>query len=241
MQGLGIPEKLEDVRQLSMAAEQTCRGPRGEETLDRVMWRCVLAGALAWVFLAGAPAAMASTGTVFQCKVDGEADVQVFMDGESKTIAVEQGGKTSANVLGRQGRFRIAVNKPVWAGFGMMSGLALAMVPDAAFAQGGAVYMLIDTTNKEVREAIQRHLTRLVSSIKAADITVTNVRVEDDFATADVTGKAYDYPIVFLKKAERGHKWEDGHFWKVIFAGSGMGPGVCRDLGFPSNSKLCRN
>ena len=67
----------------------------------------VLAGALAWVFLAGAPVAMASTGTVFQCKVDGEADVQVYLDGDSKIAAFEQGGKTSADARVNRGLFTI--------------------------------------------------------------------------------------------------------------------------------------
>ena len=57
--------------------------------------------------MARPPLAMASTGTVFLCKVDGEADVQVFMDAESKIIAVEQDGKTSHNTHVREGRFRI--------------------------------------------------------------------------------------------------------------------------------------
>ena len=58
-------------------------------------------------FLVWAPVALASTGTVFQCDVEGEADVQVLMDAEGKTITVEQSGKTSSVTRGRGGRFQI--------------------------------------------------------------------------------------------------------------------------------------
>ena len=69
--------------------------------------RCLVFGSLTSAFLAFAPAAMASTGTVFWCKVDGESEVQVLMDAEGKTIAVEQDGKTSHHTHAREGRFRI--------------------------------------------------------------------------------------------------------------------------------------
>ena len=75
--------------------------------MDHLMRCCVLAGALAWVFLAGAPAAFASTGTVFQCKVDGEADVPVYLDADSKIAAFEQGGKNSPNARVNRGLFTI--------------------------------------------------------------------------------------------------------------------------------------
>lgn len=52
--------------------------------------------------------AMASTGTVFQCKVQGEPDVQVYMDATGDNIAVEQNGVTSPDTRGQNGTFRIA-------------------------------------------------------------------------------------------------------------------------------------
>ena len=102
---------------------------------------------------------------------------------------------------------------------GLVFWIALAMAPVAAVAQGGAVFTLIDTTHRDVRAAITRHLAGPGSSIKAADITVKNVRVESDFATADVTGKTFDPPIVFLKKAAPGQTWEGGQSKRLLERG----------------------
>ena len=75
--------------------------------MDRVKWCGALGGALAWVCLSGAPAALASTGTAFQCKVEGEADVQVYLDSDSKIAVFEQGGKTSVDARVNRGVFAI--------------------------------------------------------------------------------------------------------------------------------------
>ena len=121
-------------------------------------------------------------------------------------------------------------------GAGVVAGLALAIAPFAAVAQGGAVYVLIDTTNKEVRDAIQRHLAE--PGGKLPPVGVTNIQIERGFATANVVGKKF--PLFFLKKAvPDGHKWEDGHFWKVIFSGRELGSSDCKAMGFSKTSKLC--
>ena len=93
------------------------------------------------------------------------------------------------------------------------------MAPVAAVAQGGAVFTLIDTTHRDVRVAITRHLAAPGSSIKAADITVKNGRVKSDFATADVTGKTVEPPSVFLKKAAPGQTWEGGQSKRLLERG----------------------
>ncbi len=60
---------------------------------------------------------------------------------------------------------------------------------------------------------------------------MTGVQFEGVFATAVVTVRRGDPPTVFLKKA--------GARWKVIFVGTVTEPGLCGDLGFPANSKMC--
>lgn len=82
-----------------------------------------------------------------------------------------------------------------------------------------------------VRSAIARELTK-GGNIKASDITVTNVKFEGAFATATVAVKNLDSPMVFAKKS--------GNTWTVIFVGSGMMPGDCKEMGFPANSQMCR-
>lgn len=113
-----------------------------------------------------------------------------------------------------------------WLGAGLVLGFALAMVPVAAHARPAGEVAAMGN-------AIKAELAGPGSSIKVADITVKNARFEGTFATADVTGKTFDSPIVFLKKS--------GGKWKVIFTGSGTAAGDSQDIGFPKNSNLCRN
>ncbi len=82
-----------------------------------------------------------------------------------------------------------------------------------------------------VREAVKVELTKPGSAVRATDVTVTGVQFEGVFATAVVTVRRGDPPTVFLKKA--------GARWKVIFVGTVTEPGLCGDLGFPANSKMC--
>lgn len=93
----------------------------------------------------------------------------------------------------------------------------------------------ISADDSGVRNAIIADLTKPGSSITANIIIIKNVRYEGAFATADVTDatrKIFDHlPFIFLKKT--------GAAWEVIFTGSGMAPGDCKDLGFPRNSKMC--
>ena len=92
----------------------------------------------------------------------------------------------------------------------------------------------ISADDSGVRNAIIADIANPSSSITANIIIIKNVRFEGAFATADVTDatrKTFDPPIMFLKKT--------GAAWKVIFTGTGMEPGQCKDLGFPRNSKMC--
>ena len=72
---------------------------------------------------------------------------------------------------------------------------AIAVTPICARAQTA-----VEAT--AVGNAIKADLTKGGSSIKARDITVTNVQYEGVFATAEVAVTGFDSPIVFLKKSQ---------------------------------------
>lgn len=114
----------------------------------------------------------------------------------------------------------------IWPGSRLILWLALAMMPVAAVAQPAAEVAA-------VRDAIRSGLAKPGSSIKPGNVTVTDVKFEGAFATATVAVANLDSPTVFLKKL--------GGRWKLIFTGGGTAPGDCKDMGFPHNSKMCRD
>ena len=114
----------------------------------------------------------------------------------------------------------------IWPASGLILALTLGMTPVTQVTQPAAEVAA-------VRNAIKNGLAKPGSSIKPGDVTVTAVKFEGPFATATVAVAKLDSPIVFLKKS--------GGKWTLIFTGGGTAPGDCKDMGFPHNSKMCRD
>ena len=128
--------------------------------------------------------------------------------------------------MAKKGKWRGMTIGRISLGSGLILWSTLTMTPVAAVAQPAAEVAA-------VRAAIKSGLAQPGTSIKPGDVNVTDLRFEGAFATATVAVAKRDSPTVFLKKS--------GGRWKLIFSGSGMAPGDCKDMRFPANSKMCRD
>ena len=67
--------------------------------------RRIVIGSVAMALLAHMPLARASTGTILTCEVRDEPTVKVYMDSTGHTVALEQKGAMSPDILMRNGIF----------------------------------------------------------------------------------------------------------------------------------------